>query len=271
MNRHFFTAFPSQSHDYKGRYHRGRYYRGHDYRGHDSGPLRLLGIASGLVSMVTSLLVTAPLLAQEFEPPDQGLPGRREGGGTRGGCLAQAGAQPHSLTALIPATNTGRTVTAHPSLFWYVPQNTAAAAEFVLLDAANTEIYKTILPISQQPGVLSLSLPADGSVPALEVGKSYRWYFSLICDPLDRSADSFTTGWVQRTEPSTALAQQLSAAAEEEKPLIYASAGIWYEALAGLAELRREQPQNAQVQTQWQTLLESVGLAQIADQPLLSP
>lgn len=235
--------------------------------------LNCLNRRSLLLSLwIVGLLVgiAAPAFAQEFEPSEPGLPGRREGGGTRGGCLSQA-SQPLALTALMPNTNTGLTVAEYPSFFWYVPQNTAAAAEFVLLDQANVEVYKTLLPVSQQSGVLSLSLPADGSVPALEVGKSYRWYFSLICDPLDRSADSFTSGWIQRVEPSSTLTQALTSAAAEEKPIIYVNAGIWYEAVAALVELRREQPQNSQVLTQWQTLLHSVGLEELANQPLLSP
>lgn len=254
MNRHFFKAFKALL--------------PHSLNRHFNQRISLL-LALGLISSLVGAV--APAVAQEFEPSDQGLPGRREGGGTRGGCLAPASAQPHSLTAIIPNTNLGLTVTEYPSFFWYVPQNAAAAAEFVLLDQANTEIYKTVLPISQQAGVLSLSLPADGSVPALEVGKSYRWYFSLICDPLDRSADSFTSGWIQRTEPSSTLSQKLTTAAAEEKPVIYADAGIWYEAVASLIELRRAQPQNPKVLTQWQTLLQSVGLEEIANQPLLSP
>ncbi|WNZ23512.1 DUF928 domain-containing protein [Leptolyngbya sp. NK1-12] len=220
--------------------------------------LFLLLCVAGSVPALASLS-----LAQEFEPPDRGLPGRREGGGTRGECLVQ---QP-ALTALMPNTNLGLTVAEHPSFFWYIPQNGAAAGEFVLLDQTNAEVYKTIVPVSQA-GVVSVSLPADGSVPALEVGQSYRWYFSLICDPLDRSADVFTSGWIKRVEPSPSLTQKLAAATAEEQPKIYAEAGIWYEALSTLVQLRQAQPQNPALVSQWQTLLASVGLEQIADQPL---
>jgi hypothetical protein len=173
------------------------------------------------------------------------------------------------MTALMPNSNVGLTIADYPAFSWYVPQNSATAAEFVLLDQANSEIYKTVVPVANQPGVVSLSLPTDGTVPPLVVGKSYRWYFSLICDPLDRSADTFTSGWVQRIEPSSSLAQALTTAATEEKPDIYAKAGIWYEAVATLIKLRQEQPQNVALLNQWQTLLKSVGLEKIADQPLL--
>lgn len=217
--------------------------------------------------------VALPASAQEFQPSDQGLPGRREGGGTRGGCLtsgnSESASQPATLTALMPNSNVGLTITDYPVFSWYVPQNSATAAEFVLLDQANSEVYKAVIPVVNQPGVVSLRLPTDGTVTPLAVGKSYQWYFSLICDPLDRSADTFTSGWVQRIEPSSTLTQALTNAATEEKPDIYAKAGIWYEALAMLIKLRQEQPQNTAFFNQWQTLLKSVGLEKIADQPLL--
>jgi hypothetical protein len=69
-------------------------------------------------------------------------------------------------------------------------------------------------------------------------------------------------------EPSPSLSQQLATATPEEQPQIYAQAGIWYEALATLVKLRQDQPQNPALISQWETLLASVGLEQIADQPI---
>ncbi|NJO78790.1 MAG: DUF928 domain-containing protein [Cyanobacteria bacterium RM1_2_2] len=217
-----------------------------------------------MAALLTSLSPFAlPTLAQGFTPPDNGLPGRREGGGTRGGCATQ---QP-ALTALIPKTNLGLTLQDYPTFFWYVPPNTAAAAEFVLLDESNAQIYTAMMPVTNQAGLVQVNLPADDSVPPLEPDKLYHWYFSLICDPLDRSADQFTDGWVQKTQPSAEVAQQLETASEPAKFAIYSEAGIWYDALATLATLRQQQPTNAALAQQWQTLLESVGLTAIADQP----
>lgn len=222
--------------------------------------LLMLWMVGAVIQMTTESSV-----AQEFEPSDRGLPGRREGGGTRGGCLAQES----TLTALMPNSNKGSTLAEYPTFFWFVPETSATMAEFVLLDAANQEVYQTLLPVSQKSGVISLSLPVDESVPALEVGKTYRWYFSLVCDPLDRSADSFTSGWIERVAPSAALTQALATATPEAQPRIYANAGLWYEAVAALAKLRQEEPDNIALTNEWQTLLRSVGLEQVANQPLL--
>lgn len=221
-----------------------------------------------LAILMIGFVVTAaiPSLAQ-FRPSNRGLPGRREGGGTRGGCPLQ---QP-KLTALIPPSNLGQTLAPYPTFFWYLPQNAATAAEFVLLDANNAEIYKTQVTLPAEAGVVSLTLPQDLAPDRLlEVGQSYRWYFSLICDPLDRSADMFTSGWVERVEPSAELNNALAVALAADVPNLYAKAGLWYDALAATASLRQSQPQNPAFVSEWQNLLQAVGLEALANQPMLS-
>jgi hypothetical protein len=222
---------------------------------------RLSRLNSSLLTLgLVWLALALPGLAQ-YKPPDQGLPGRREGGGTRGGCLTQ---QP-GLTALMPESNLGLTLAERPSFFWYVPQTAAVAAEFVLLDANNTELYKTQVPLAQQAGVVRFTLPE--AAPSLQVNQSYRWFFSLVCEPLDRSADIFVSGWVKRVE-TNGLSDALVATMPGGQTELDGN-GLWYDALANLAALRQAQPQNTTLVNQWQALLQSVGLPQIADRPLL--
>ncbi len=222
-----------------------------------------ISILAVLAAVVLVLTEAAPSLAQ-FRPPNRGMPGRREGGGTRGGCPIQ---QP-GLTALMPESNLGRTLAPDPTFFWYVPQNSVAAAEFVLLDASNSEIYKAQMAVPTEAGIVRLTLPQDQ--PPLELGQSYRWYFSLICEPLDRSADMFTSGWVERVEPSAELSAALATAPAADLPKLYAEAGLWQDALTALASLRQSEPQNPAVIAQWQNLLQDVGLEALADQPISS-
>jgi len=225
--------------------------------------LAVLAVGTVVATTVATMIaITAVPSFAQFRPPNRGMPGRREGGGTRGGsCPVQ---QP-GLTALMPDSNLGLTVASQPTFFWYVPQNSAAAAEFTLLGPDNTERYKTLVTVPTEAGIVSLSLPQD---KGLEAGQSYRWYFSLICDPLDRSEDSFTTGWVERIEPNADLSKALKTAPAADLPNLYAQAGLWYDALTALASLRQSQPQNTAVVAQWQDLLQSVGLKALADQPV---
>ena len=54
-----------------------------------------------------------------------------------------------------------------------------------------------------------------------------------------------------------------------ELPALYAQAGIWYEALATLAELRRSKPNDSVLISAWESLLQSVGLDTVAKEPII--
>jgi hypothetical protein len=217
-------------------------------------------------------------IAQEYSPPDVGLPGRRDGGGTRG-CwneLTSANstvAQPplHSSieelpTALAPAENFGYTTLEHPTFFFYIPQlyaEKAVAADFTLMDEQGNEIYSTAFQPSNTASVISIALPADGA-SALEPGNLYQWSFGLTCNLSDRSGDRVMDGWIQRTEPTAELAAALTNAAPATLPALYAQSGIWYDALASLVALQAE-PSHHTATAQWLALLNSVGLNHIAE------
>lgn len=199
-------------------------------------------------------------LAQGYVPPDMGIPGRRRGAGTRGDhCFAQT----PTLTALLPDTGYGQTLNSTPSWFWYMPETTAAA-EFVLFDRDGNLVYTTTIAIPQA-GIVSLSLPDD--IP-LALDSDYHWYFSLICNPDDRSEDIYTEGWVRHVSRNAALMEQFEAATPIDRIALYAANGLWYDAIATLANLRRESPDNVTATDQWAALLEAVGLSEFAGMPL---
>lgn len=202
----------------------------------------------------------------QFIPPDNiGIPGRREGGGTRGECLNST--QP--LMALVPENSYGETVSSYPTFFWFVPDVPAQAAEFVLYDEAGNEIYYTTFQIVGTSGILSLSLPDQADLPPLEPNQNYEWVFSLVCDTQDRSGDLFTTGWIRRVEPDATLQQQLATATEADRANIYAQNGLWHDALSSLAAQYRANPNDGAIANEWTTLLTSVGLGDFADAPLI--
>jgi hypothetical protein len=175
----------------------------------------------------------------------------------------------------MPDSNFAQTTQTSPTFFWYIPPFVGEIAEFVLLDENDNELYHTTVQLVEEGGVVSLSLPmikdADGNDKSLlDEGQDYHWYFSIICDPDDRSGDVFAEGWIQRVQPTLALTNQLALArTEREQAAIYAEAGIWHDALTTLAELRRSQPSNSTLLSNWMTLLESVDLENIASEPIV--
>jgi hypothetical protein len=197
-----------------------------------------------------------------FVPPAGGLPANREGGAARGAVCPFSNQR---LTALLPSTNLGLTASARPSLFFYLPPTEGRSVEFLLQDSRGAELYQSTTRINQS-GIVRIDLPSNA--PELEVGQTYQWYLSVICDPKDRTADLYVQGWVQRVAMPENLQRQLQQAPANERPYIYASAGLWHETLATLFELRQAQPGNTTLQADWIALLRMEGLDKVAQEPL---
>ncbi len=220
------------------------------------------------VALVPFSLVTPQVIAQgRF--PRLGAPRRTVGGGTRGtpadvaSCL---NAKP-TLTVLSPKNNVVTTISAHPTLFWYVPQTAAQSAEFEILDQQNRTVYQTTLALTGVPGVVKLSLPRT---VALETGKEYIWTFTLLCEPDEPNQDLVVQGVIKPTVLSSAQRVRLAAT---RQPLtqaeIYAQAGVWQERLSLLAQLRRDRPNDPKVNQAWQDLFKSVDLPELANKRLV--
>ncbi len=233
------------------------------------------GAAALSIAILASLTAGYPSIAnaQTYIPAsDIGLPGRREGGGTRGGCASST----HQLTAIAPEQNFGYTTDPFPTMHWYVPAFSQETAEFVLYTEEGTEVYATSFVIDGPDGIVSLGLPEHANLPPLALGQKYRWQFSVICqgDSGTVPSISFTEGWIERIELEADLDAQLEQASELEKIVLLAENGIWFDAVDALANLRRAGTastiSSASVEQSWQTLLSSVGLAEIADASMLS-
>jgi len=221
------------------------------------------------------------------EEQNVGQPASTAGAGTRASSFCpldkKEGKMP--LTGLMPignklnqetrvATNQTLTVAANPTFFVYVPETTAEFAEFLLLDDQDNKVYETSLQLPtvlssdvssssvSTPGIVKLSLPANVS---LETGKNYRWQFQLNCidNTGDASNNPLVDGWIQRTELSSDLKTKIEQATPLEQAKLYAKARIWSEALMLAAQLRSSHP------AEWEELLKSVGLNEIAQAPLL--
>jgi len=240
---------------------------------------RCLSLAIGLLLASTPTLALAGRVSFKA-PPDRGLPGRREGAGTRGqnqsSCITEdrrgrvnPNGQPLSVLALIPATNEGLTLSAHPSFFFYLPESQARTANFVLTDEDGV-VYDVTFAVTGEAGVIRVKLPETLGLRALKADKLYQWRFTLICSDQSSGSERIRrSGWVQRVEPSQDLAAKLAAATPTELPQRYAEAGLWYDMLAAIADLRRAQPQNADLKDTWRSALAAVELEMIADDPLI--
>ena len=190
-----------------------------------------------------------------------GTPGDRSPSNSVGGAVRSD--TPLQMTAVIPPTKVGRTVSARPTFFVYLPPTLSRAAFFSLQDEQGNPHYQTRLSISGTGGIVSVTLPENA--PALEMGKNYMWVFAPIQpDGILRPDNYVVTGWVKRV--ATENNQSFSSPIEQATAL--AKAGIWYDTLRVLAAAKRLEPNNTNLLKEWRELLEQVGLNAIAKEPI---
>jgi hypothetical protein len=213
--------------------------------------------------------ITQPGKVRFVGPTEDNLssPDYRQGGPPSAGVKCDRGKI--KLTALVPESQIGRTVSEYPVFFFYLPKADTQLAEFFLEDEKENLIYQTTLKINNSPGVMSVSIPANKNLSPLQVGKNYRWSISLICDTQDRGTDVFAVGMVRRIELSAEILRELETADPRQKTVIYAENGIWQDALSTLAAARRANPNDTGLAADWKSLLDSVKLGEIAKEPIV--
>jgi hypothetical protein len=254
-----------------------------------SSRLKILAIALA-VALMLGLAVNVPARVQAQSRPDSltsklpdqwqfraprgpgdESPVRREGGATRNpnSCITE-----NDLISLVPAS-VGATTAEYPTVYWYMPQTSASAVEFMLRDAnqQDVDVYSTKYLLAKSakgvventPRIMSLSLPAFSNLSPLKIGQEYQWTLKLTCaDPVDVSDDPWVDGKIQRVAADPALVRRISQATPQERVALYAQARLWYETLSTLIELQRDQPNNREVAEALDKLLTSVELDKIS-------
>jgi hypothetical protein len=228
--------------------------------------------------------VTVPLFSAahaqkiRYQPPRNiGAPRSTSGGITRDLECVKNGID-SCLLPVVPADSRSLdhvplTIADHPTILFHLPQSEGARIIFKLFeetaDGEESVYYKAFSVANPQSGIISFQVPADA--PALELDKNYRWWISISA--LDIPPGQKLQGFMRRVEPSADLASQLNSAADSlEKASALAQAGIWYDAVAMLANLHFSDVSSATYTAEWTDLLTSiqydgVSLVKIAEQP----
>jgi hypothetical protein len=166
--------------------------------------------------------------------------------------------EPNSLLAL--------TVDDTPTFWFYLPpelSHSAVSAEFVLIEQDSRPIHTEQVSLNGESGIIGIQLTRS-----LEVNQVHRWVFQikLTGEPGEGPG---VEGFVKRIQPDSSLNRQLTAATSpQERIRAYAEHGVWHDALTELAALRLTHS-NSATQTDWTSLLDSVGMEAIAHSPLL--
>ncbi|HEY9877330.1 MAG TPA: DUF928 domain-containing protein [Leptolyngbyaceae cyanobacterium] len=226
---------------------------------------------------------------RRYQRPRWGAPRWSYGGAARGGC--HPGDSP--VVPLVPIDDAdpanpsflGMTSLAYPSLLVYVPPTQAQAVELLVLDekqdqleALGEVIYQKQISLTQSPSIirfdLAMAQAAGEAVQALEEGRHYTWTVSLVCDPLDPSGNPFVNGLIQRV-PGVLPSEEVTPADPSgagvtpsdpyERINQYAEASLWHETLAAMSDLHCARPADAEVTSDWRSLLFSLNLAEVPE------
>jgi hypothetical protein len=204
----------------------------------------------------------------------KGLPRRASGGASRVGRYdlnaSNTGTSqgPMALMAMLPQNYSGTTIAARPTIMVYVPESTAQTAVFSLKDATGNMVYQQQLSVSGQAGLVAIALPANA--PALTVGQDYQWYMALQVDGELNPSTPYVDGWIQRIEASPTIAAAMAQPDQLKQAEVLGANGVWYDCAAKLAELQARQPDRAELKQHWAELLESVGLQEVSQVPLVA-
>ncbi|MHB8880687.1 MAG: DUF928 domain-containing protein [Thermodesulfovibrionales bacterium] len=187
-----------------------------------------------------------------------GRPAIRIGGGTRG-----AGDITPVLAALAP-DHVGLTTLEKPTLCWYLSDRARTRLEITINDEASPRpVFEREFTEAAEPGIQCMSLA--GYDVSLTPDIEYQWFVAIVVDPEHRSRDIVSSGMIKRVAPSPQLILQLgSAGSGLGKAAVYASEGIWYDALSLLSAEIAERKEDKGLRAERARMLEQAGLSSAA-------
>ena len=229
---------------------------------------RILIIVISIVAFSTNSSIA---VAKRPKPPQTGTPsGNTTPGTTRPEISCPI--TPKPLTAIVANQGNDFTVAEYPTFLFYVPYSAPEISlmEFLLLNETQTEtIYRTKLKSSSRAGIIKVQLPSATN-EALKINTTYHWRFNLDCKPDKNIApDLVLQGWIRRIPLNAEIANRLES---DESPeyLVYQQEGIWYDAIALLAESHFSNPNNTQLTQGWNDVLESLQIEWLIGEPLIN-
>lgn len=188
-----------------------------------------------------------------YSPPLRGAPLARVGGSTR-----DIDGRAAVLQVLAP-DHTGLTTQAQPTIYWYARTPAAARFEFTLIDGEGIDPLLEVEADSDRvSGYRQLNLGEYGIT--LQPGVSYPWSVALVSDAASRPSHLISSGIIEYVEPGADLSSRIDNATGSDLVGVYASEGIWYDALDTISRLIDESPADQGLVAIRDALLVQVGL-----------
>ncbi|MEM9274233.1 MAG: DUF928 domain-containing protein [Cyanobacteria bacterium P01_F01_bin.143] len=205
----------------------------------------------------------------QFIPPKDGKTPNTVGAGTRNPNELRCSPEEEQITALMPKGNYGLTLQDRPSIFVYLPQTVAKQVVLAIQD--ETEAYHEIafLPITKHDQIVSFTLPEDK--PSLTPGTYYKWKLTLVCGDIPNVEDPKLEGWLKHIDRNSLPMEMsptdaISLGARHSviaKMNWYSQNGYWYDLLLQLETAQKANPDDPQIASIWQDLLQKVQSGEI--------
>ena len=183
----------------------------------------------------------------------------RKAGGSRGCNLPLN----DTVTLLVPQAHTATTVSARPIFFWYLSRKSSLPLRFTLLEPGKKPLF--VKELNPEPGIVALKLPPNS--PTLEIGKTYRWTVTVVCNQKKPSRNLFAQAWIERVALPQSNNSGENRADSSFCSVKYAQSGIWYDALAcNYAELVKNPHNLNENRHKFWSLLKEIDLEGLAQQ-----
>lgn len=183
----------------------------------------------------------------------------RKAGGSRG-CNLHSN---DTVTLLVPQDHIATTTSNRPTFLWHLSQRSSLPLRFTLIEPGKKTIFTKEL--DPEPGIVALILP-QSSRP-LEIGKTYRWTVTVICNKMKPSRNLFAQAWIERvSSPKSNKSFSENTNDPSFCDVNYAQKGIWYDALAcNYAKRVQNQNDTSNSQEFW-SLLKEINLSNLIQQ-----
>jgi hypothetical protein len=162
------------------------------------------------------------------------------------------------LQVLAPE-HTGLTLQAQPTLYWYTRTPVATRFEIALIDKDKTKPLLAVEADGKKvTGIQQLDL-GDHSI-SLQPEVSYQWSVTQVIDAGSQSKGVVASGMIERMETGEGLSSRIKMSHGTDLVAVYASEGIWYDALETISSMLEKSPEDQGLVAIRASLLDQVGL-----------
>jgi hypothetical protein len=154
-----------------------------------------------------------------------------------------------------------------------MPPSSVRYVELEITTEEDMLLYRTTFCIDGKGGIYSMALPANAGIPALETGKAYRWALYVYCQSDDETLDpAFNFGVdLGRANVSSYISREPDRSTRSATWTEQVKADLpdfWLDALNTLLTQYCQDPRSATFAEQWKQALSSIGLPELADEPI---